>query len=157
LKEQLIKTFCNKQDEIEAFKAKLKEQLEIKYNEIHILRANSKERLNTIEALGNKHDEIEAFKAKLKEQGEIKHDEINALKAKLKEQLDTIKASLKCAKQSQRYLQCLRIFCLLLVFIVLFSSGSAAGPAALIHLLHVGWRNYFSSCAVVSVFGSGGK
>ncbi len=28
---------------------------------------------------------------------------------------------------------------------------------AKIHLLHVGWRNFFSSCAVVSVFGSGGK
>jgi hypothetical protein len=26
-----------------------------------------------------------------------------------------------------------------------------------IHLLHVGWRNFFSSCAVVSIFGSGGK
>jgi hypothetical protein len=26
-----------------------------------------------------------------------------------------------------------------------------------IHLLHVGWRNFFSSCAVVSVFGSGRK
>ncbi len=26
-----------------------------------------------------------------------------------------------------------------------------------IHLLCVGWRNFFSSCAVVSVFGSGGK
>ena len=26
-----------------------------------------------------------------------------------------------------------------------------------IHLLRVGWRNLFSSCAVVSVFGSGGK
>ena len=26
-----------------------------------------------------------------------------------------------------------------------------------IHSLHVGWRNFFSSCAVVSVFGSGGK
>ncbi len=26
-----------------------------------------------------------------------------------------------------------------------------------IHLLHVGWRNFFSSCAVVSVFCSGGK
>ncbi len=25
------------------------------------------------------------------------------------------------------------------------------------HLLRVGWRNFFSSCAVVSVFGSGGK
>ncbi len=25
------------------------------------------------------------------------------------------------------------------------------------HSLHVGWRNFFSSCAVVSVFGSGGK
>jgi hypothetical protein len=25
------------------------------------------------------------------------------------------------------------------------------------HLLHVGWRNFFSSCAVVSAFGSGGK
>jgi hypothetical protein len=25
------------------------------------------------------------------------------------------------------------------------------------HLLHVGWRNFFSSCAVVSVFDSGGK
>ena len=27
----------------------------------------------------------------------------------------------------------------------------------IIHLLRVGWRNLFSSCAVVSVFGSGGK
>jgi hypothetical protein len=26
-----------------------------------------------------------------------------------------------------------------------------------IHSLRVGWRNFFSSCAVVSVFGSGGK
>ncbi len=26
-----------------------------------------------------------------------------------------------------------------------------------LHLLRVGWRNLFSSCAVVSVFGSGGK
>ncbi len=26
-----------------------------------------------------------------------------------------------------------------------------------IHSLHVGWRNFFPSCAVVSVFGSGGK
>jgi hypothetical protein len=26
-----------------------------------------------------------------------------------------------------------------------------------IHLLRMGWRNFFSSCAVVSVFGSGGK
>jgi hypothetical protein len=26
-----------------------------------------------------------------------------------------------------------------------------------IHLLCMGWRNHFSSCAVVSVFGSGGK
>ncbi len=26
-----------------------------------------------------------------------------------------------------------------------------------IHLLRVGWRNFFSSCAVVSVFGSSGK
>ncbi len=26
-----------------------------------------------------------------------------------------------------------------------------------IHLLCMGWRNFFSSCAVVSVFGSGGK
>jgi hypothetical protein len=26
-----------------------------------------------------------------------------------------------------------------------------------IHLLRVGWRNFFSSCAVVSDFGSGGK
>ncbi len=26
-----------------------------------------------------------------------------------------------------------------------------------IHLLRVGWRNFFSSFAVVSVFGSGGK
>ncbi len=26
-----------------------------------------------------------------------------------------------------------------------------------IHLLHMGWRNFFSSCAVVSVFGSGRK
>ncbi len=26
-----------------------------------------------------------------------------------------------------------------------------------IHLLGAGWRNFFSSCAVVSVFGSGGK
>ncbi len=26
-----------------------------------------------------------------------------------------------------------------------------------IHSLHVGWRNFFSSCAVVSVFGSGGE
>jgi hypothetical protein len=25
------------------------------------------------------------------------------------------------------------------------------------HSLRVGWRNFFSSCAVVSVFGSGGK
>ncbi len=25
------------------------------------------------------------------------------------------------------------------------------------HSLHVGWRNFFSSCAVVSVFGSGGE
>jgi hypothetical protein len=25
------------------------------------------------------------------------------------------------------------------------------------HLLRVGWRNFFSSCAVVSVFGSGEK
>jgi hypothetical protein len=25
------------------------------------------------------------------------------------------------------------------------------------HWLRVGWRNFFSSCAVVSVFGSGGK
>ncbi len=26
-----------------------------------------------------------------------------------------------------------------------------------IHSLRVGWRNFFPSCAVVSVFGSGGK
>jgi hypothetical protein len=26
-----------------------------------------------------------------------------------------------------------------------------------VHLLRVGWRNFFSSCAVVSVFGSGGE
>ncbi len=26
-----------------------------------------------------------------------------------------------------------------------------------IHSLHVGWRNFFSSCVVVSVSGSGGK
>jgi hypothetical protein len=26
-----------------------------------------------------------------------------------------------------------------------------------IHSLHVGWRNFFSSCGFVSVFGSGGK
>jgi hypothetical protein len=26
-----------------------------------------------------------------------------------------------------------------------------------IHLLRIGWRNFFSSCAVVSVFGSGRK
>ncbi len=25
------------------------------------------------------------------------------------------------------------------------------------HSLRMGWRNFFSSCAVVSVFGSGGK
>ncbi len=28
---------------------------------------------------------------------------------------------------------------------------------SIIHSLRVGWRNFFSSCAVVSVFGSGGK
>jgi hypothetical protein len=26
-----------------------------------------------------------------------------------------------------------------------------------LHSMRVGWRNFFSSCAVVSVFGSGGK
>ncbi len=35
--------------------------------------------------------------------------------------------------------------------------GVTARNALAKHSLRVGWRNFFSSCAVVSVFGSGGK
>jgi hypothetical protein len=45
------------------------------------------------------------------------------------------------------------VFCCIPVYcdgVILFKSAS-------IHLLRVGWRDFFSSCAVVSVFCSGGK
>jgi hypothetical protein len=42
-------------------------------------------------------------------------------------------------------------------FLVSTHCGRRANNKKSIHLLCVGWRNFFPSCAVVPVFGSGGK
>jgi hypothetical protein len=36
-------------------------------------------------------------------------------------------------------------------------GGTGMGMGGYEHSLRIGWRKFFSSCAVVSVFGSGGK
>ena len=45
----------------------------------------------------------------------------------------------------------------LLLYSLSLYSQTESQIESQIHLLRVGWRNLFFSCAVVSVFGSGGK